>query len=430
MLLLPPALLAQTAPPEFHFTSVDEKVLQEANELDARFEKKGLIYHDAEVDAYISRVGTQLLGDSPPLENVNFRFHVIRDPMVNAFALPNGSVYVNTGLIAALRNESQLASVLGHEITHVTGRHAYIENRSIRKKNVAIDVLLAAASAGGIRGGAFGMSVWVAGQASEIFVVASAYGYSRDLERDADHGGYGLLVHAHYDGKAMIDTFEILDERIEYEPIEPFWRTHPKLRERIATAKALALEESPAHPRETAESDYFEHLAGVIRYNIGLDLESRRARTAVDRAEHLVRWAPGDAQDISLLADAYSALGAKTAKPAGEELTAAGKKENRNRVNKHTELEEEQALAATPDGRRALAENRSKAEALYKEAMQTDPKLGDPHRGLGMLYEDESKRVEAQAEYREYLKLAPPDAIDRLRIARRLEKLQSKPEGE
>ena len=68
--------------------------------------------------------------------------------MINAFALPNGSIYVNTGLLAILDNESELASVIGHEITHVMHRHAYLANRSMRKKMVAIDILQAAGTVG------------------------------------------------------------------------------------------------------------------------------------------------------------------------------------------------------------------------------------------------------------------------------------------
>ena len=119
----------------------------------------------------------------------------------------------------------------------------------------------------------------------------------------------------------------------------------------------------------------------------------------------------------------YRDLGAKTARPEGDELKSGGKKDNRKRVLKRTEEEEQKELDASVAGQRALAENRSKAESLYREAMTESPQLGGPHRGIGMLYEAESKTAEARAEYREYLTLAPADANDRERIGRRLEKL-------
>ena len=422
MLLLILAAGARSQP-QFRFTPVDETLLDQANQLDAKIARKGLLYEDPVAQAYVSGIGQQLLTGVPPQERVNFQFRIIRDSMVNAFALPNGSIYVNTGLIAAVRNEAQLASVLSHEITHVTGRHAYLENRSIRKKNVGIDVLAAAAAAAGIRSGLFGVSVVVVAETSQVFVIASAYGYSRDIERDADRGGYAMLVHASYDGKAMTDTLEILDEKIEYEPTQPFWRTHPKLQERIATSKALTLQQPATHPRETEEGDYLGHLAPVVRYNIQLDLDSRRVRTALDRAQRLVDWAPSDIRNITLLADAWAGLGAKAVKPDAEELTGRGKKENRRRLLKETAEEEQEQLAARPDGGRILSENRSKAESLYKRAIQNAPQLAEPHRGLGMLYDEETRNAEAAAEYRSYLNLAPQDAVDRLRIERRLEKV-------
>lgn len=225
----------------------------------------------------------------------------------------------------------------------------------------------------------------------------------------------------------MAEALETLDEKLEFERVEPFWKPHPKLQERIALAKEMAKTEKPPNPRDTPENYYFEQFSSVIRFNIQLDLYSRRARTAVDRAKRLVAHSPGDATSLTLLADAYRDLGAKTARPEGDELKGSGKKDNRNRVLKRTAEEEQKELGASSKGQSALAENRSKAESLYREAMEDSPQLGDPHRGRGMLYEDESKKTEAETEHREYLRLAAPDTNDRVRIERRLERLANWP---
>ena len=74
---------------------------------------------------------------------------MLRDPIPNAFALANGSIYVNSGLLAVLENEAQLASVIAHEQTHVLNRHPYLENRSYRKKSVAANILAGVGGAGG-----------------------------------------------------------------------------------------------------------------------------------------------------------------------------------------------------------------------------------------------------------------------------------------
>src|SRR5208337_2552413 len=130
----------------FHFTKVDDDLRAQANAIDAEYEKKGLVLHDPGLQAYIDSVGKQVLGDRPVPEKVTYRFLVLRDPTVNAFALPNGSVYIHTGLLALLVNEAQLASILGHETAHVYERHSYFENRSIRKKIIASEIIAAAAS--------------------------------------------------------------------------------------------------------------------------------------------------------------------------------------------------------------------------------------------------------------------------------------------
>ena len=255
-------------------------------------------------------------------------------------------------------------------------------------------------------------------------MISTVYGFSRDLERDADSSGYNRLVAADYDGAAMARSLQLLDEKLEYEPVEPFWRTHPKLQERIATAERLERSESAAKkgpPREVSETDYLDHMASVIRHNVKLDMESRRPRYAIARAQRLVNWHPDDAVNQTLLADAYRNLGAKAPRPDEEELSRRGKAAARKQVLKLTAEEEQKRLMETPAGPGVLEANRAKAESLYRDAIAVDPSLPDAHRGLGMLYQDESKFADAQREYRAYLNLAPPQVPDRLRMERRLE---------
>lgn len=423
MLLAGACVRAQDRSRVFQLSPPDEKLLAEANELDRQFEKKGLIYHDASAETFLAGIGNRLLAGETPPDLVSYKFCILRDPMVNAFALPNGSIYINTGLIAALQDEAELAAVMSHEITHVLNRHTYILNRDVRRKAVTMDVIsVAAAAASYFPGGVvYGYSLWFGADFSQALMIATVYGYSRELEAEGDAAGYARLIHAGYDGVAMVQAFQALDERIEFEPVEPFWRTHPKLQQRIATATKLSEAGNALHRRVTTTNEYFNHLAAVVRYNIGLDLDSRRARTAVDRADRLLKWNPQNAIDRTLLADAYRSLGAKTSTPAGDEESKQGKAVARKQITKLTADEEQRVLLATPAGKAALEANQTEAEALYREAIAADPRLPDPHRGLGMLYQDEGKLADAAREYRNYLDLAPREAPDRLRIERRLE---------
>ncbi len=400
---------------------MDLKLLDEANEFDRQLIIKGLVLPDPQVTAYVESVGQRLVGDQPLLR-VNFKFRVLRDPMINAFALPNGSIYVNTGLLAILENEAELASVLGHEITHVTHRHAYLFNRSLRKKTVAINVI--GMATGGYSPTVFGVALLAAGVMSEAMVASTIFGYSQEQEREADRDGLDLINRSGYNPHAMPRTFELLDERLEYEPVEGIYHSHPRLKERRDMTQELADKLSNKDQRVGSEAEYLASTAPAICYNISADLESRRARTALARAERLTRWQPQNADYLMLQADAYRVLGAKTAKPSEDELQKHGQAEARKRFFKLTEEEEQKELLAKPGGPEERRVNFEKAEKYYLEAAQRDATLADPHRGLGFLYEEQARPADAVREYRRYLELATPGALDRLRVERRANALE------
>src|ERR1041385_2380402 len=122
-----------TPPPvreEFKFGEVDLEVLEQADLLDVRFERDGLVLADESANAYLRRVGQSLIPRGLELERVSWKFRALRDPQPNALALPNGSIYVTTGLMTLVDNESQLAAIIAHELTHVMRRHTYVHNRS------------------------------------------------------------------------------------------------------------------------------------------------------------------------------------------------------------------------------------------------------------------------------------------------------------
>ncbi|HEU4769997.1 MAG TPA: M48 family metallopeptidase, partial [Pyrinomonadaceae bacterium] len=135
-----------TPPPvneQFKFGEVDLELLEQSDLLDRRLERDGLVLADESTNAYLRRIGQSLIPRGLQLEKVSWRFRALRDPQPNAFALPNGSIYVTTGLMTLLDNESQLAAIIAHEVTHVMGRHTYLHNRSSRKKFLTMNVMSA-----------------------------------------------------------------------------------------------------------------------------------------------------------------------------------------------------------------------------------------------------------------------------------------------
>src|SRR5919205_889389 len=239
---LGPAALAQkktapveaTPPPlreEFKFGEVDLEVLEQADLLDTRFERDGLVLADESANAFLRRVGQSLIPRDLGLERVSWKFRALRDPQPNAFALPNGSIYVTTGLLTLIDNESQLAAILAHELTHVMRRHTYVFNRSNRKKFLTVNVMAAVGAYA--PGGLVGAVITIVTTVAPFMMMATIYGYSRDLEREADLKGIDMMISAEYAPEEMVNVMKLLDRDIEGENIRLFYNDHPALDERI-----------------------------------------------------------------------------------------------------------------------------------------------------------------------------------------------------
>ena len=181
----------------------------------------GVIYENEASTAYVQRVMDRLF----PEFKGHIQVAVVKSPQLNAFALPNGRIYVNQGLLVRFRNEAQLATVLGHEGIHFTNRHGYQEIQS-GKDNAAFGAIA-------------GMVVPLLPQ---LMAVTSIYGFSRQMETEADVQGFARLKRAGYDVRESPKVFEHLIAEIKAEDIkEPyFFASHPKLVERVENMKKLS----------------------------------------------------------------------------------------------------------------------------------------------------------------------------------------------
>jgi predicted Zn-dependent protease len=215
------------------FTIEDEIKL--GKEFYEKLEKNNILIQDQRINTYINQLGNKVLAHSQKAP-FDFRFSVINSSAVNAFATPGGYVYVNSGLIALVEKESELASVLGHEIGHVNARHIASTIEKSQKLGIAtLAAILAGAFLGG--GGA-------ATAAVTSFSLATATSlnlkYSRENEEEADRLGISYLVSTGYDGRAMLDFLKIM-RRYEYysNSIPSYFLTHPGTDERITYIDAL-----------------------------------------------------------------------------------------------------------------------------------------------------------------------------------------------
>jgi len=213
-----------------------ERRLGESVVRDIRFREPTYL-DDPEVAEYLGALGAQLTGASTSGARYDFEFFVLRDPTVNAFALPGGFVGVHTGLISTADTESELASVLAHEIAHVTQRHISRMFGQQEKMQIPAMAALAAAVLLGRHRPDLGAGAAAAAQAG---AVQAALGYSRDFEREADRVGLQTLEAAGFDTRAMPAFFEKMQKstRVSDDASVPgYLRTHPVTTERIADAQ-------------------------------------------------------------------------------------------------------------------------------------------------------------------------------------------------
>jgi hypothetical protein len=272
----------------------------------------------------------------------------------------------------------------------------------------------------------FGASVQLAAMIGSDVIVATIYGYSREMEHQADSDGLAAMTAASYDPNAMARSFELLDHdsTLEYEPILGFYRDHPKLSDRREFAAQFASAHTAGAFVTGDPRTYLDNVSAAICYEIGADLSSRRERTAVDRAARLSATFPDNPKYKVLLADSYRALGAKTKAPTDEERTHHGQAEHRKEYFSMTPEEEQKKLREKPEGQSALRDNEAMAEQLYKSVIQSSPNDAAAHSGLGFLFEQESKFNEAALEYQAYLQMESGTSMDHLRIQRRLAAVQ------
>jgi beta-barrel assembly-enhancing protease len=417
---------AQETPGPFKFTKIDLELLAKVNQADEELDRKGLVFDDPAATAYIEEIGKKVIPEAP-LENVHWRFRILREAQPNAFALPNGTIYVHTGLLAALQNEAQLAGILGHEVTHVVNRHSYLENRSARKKMATANIF---AAMGGAAGGVGG----IAGAASRIvlervvpsLILSTIYGYSRELEHEADVYGLKAMARNGYSPDQMGATFELLKSGYEVQlekEARGLYTDHPRLDERIKyvseMAEKLAIQGEPI----VHAGEYSRQMERVMRHDVPLEILIGRERTAVGVAIRLTELDPENAENAYLLGEAYRSLGGRAFRPAPEELTDSAKSATRKQLGKMTLLEYDTALMATPEGKKAWSENVKSAEAAYGRALAIDPGYARAVCGKASLYDEDGRSAEALEGYRKYLELAPK-AMDVYRVKKRIEVLE------
>jgi len=235
-------------------TAEDRQLWQEADGAEARMLEQERLHRDPKLEAYLMNVVSRLLPETLRPASASIRVHVVEDPELMAKAAPNGAIFVSTGLLTALRNEAQIASVLGHELTHFLARHASKQQLADQQSGSTVRRMQV----------------------------------SRGLEREADEVSSWLVQDAGYDLVEFERAYEIISREGEPSDVDGAWLSHPVPPVRMNIIRRIV--EGRKSGGEVAVERYDEAVVDVLLVSaeIGLDrFDVDSAKEALDR--HLAR---------------------------------------------------------------------------------------------------------------------------------------------
>ena len=264
------------------FYSLDREVAL-GRELSAEVEQSARLVTDPIITEYVNRIGQNLVRNSDA--RVPFTIKVLDTDEVNAFALPGGFFYVNSGLILAADNEAELAGVMAHEIAHVAARHATKNMTRAQIWNMASIPLI-------FIGGPVAYAI------SEVAGLAVPLGFlkfSRDAEREADLLGLQYDYAAGYDPEAFVEFFEKLklDEKKKQNIIAKAFATHPMNADRIKAAQDEIRQYLPDRPEYVVDTSEFENVKTRL-YSLENGRHLGGAKSEPGRPVLLKRTSTGD----------------------------------------------------------------------------------------------------------------------------------------
>ena len=338
----------------FKLQKDEQRLLNRSREATGALERSGLLVADPALEAYLNKIYRKLLPTDVHADYLQPRIRVIRQPETNAFALPNGQLYISTAMLTVMDNEAQLAAVIGHEMTHVLERHALKVKRSTANKAALFH------------------SVSLIGPLASVAAVSSISGYSRSVEKEADLGGFKAMRAHGYDLRQAALVYDNLLQFNRDEKIHEafFFSTHPALATRAANAQRY-LKENPEQTGGVIGDKIFkEKTKQVVRDTIALWLHNGMFLSASRYAKRYIRDFPGDGYGYYL---------------KGEVLRQRQEK-NPVAASAHTD---EEVLKA------------------YTTALKKTPGLAAAYRGQGMILQKMGRLAAAKKAYQNYLKLKP-----------------------
>lgn len=258
-----------------------EKEIALGKQLAQEVERQAKVVTDPIIAEYVNRVGQNLVRNSDA--KVPFTIKVLDSEEVNAFALPGGFFFVNSGLILKAETEAELAGVMGHEIAHVAARHG---TRQATRGQIAQIGMIAASIAI-----PYGWTGYAIRQGAGLAIPMGFLTFSRAQEREADHLGLQYMYKAGYDPIAFVDFFEKIESLEKMKPgsISKIFATHPMTDDRIKAAQEEIQKDLAPKPEYVVSTSEFNDVKARLMMLHG----RRKLDTNSDPSRPTLRRAPG-----------------------------------------------------------------------------------------------------------------------------------------
>jgi predicted Zn-dependent protease len=251
----------------------DEKELQkDADWFERKFEKGSFFHKDPDLEAYLNGLVQKLLPPGIETQTLKPRIRIIKSPRLDAFASPNGAIYVCTGILVNMENEAQLATILGHELVHILKRHTLKKQSTIPQ-------------------------------------------YSQEMEKEADEEGLRAIARAGFDPKEAPKALEHLIEERNSEKIEgsSSLASHPPIRERIENYRTIirmpALQVLTAANPVIGCEEFEKRIGGLLLDNAVKDMDLGRFKLARKAIERRLRQNSQDPRAYFLMGELYRKSG-------------------------------------------------------------------------------------------------------------------------
>lgn len=236
-----------------NFYSIEQEMAM-GKQLATEVQKQSRMVDDPILGEYINRLGQNLARNSDA--KIPITFQIIDSDSVNAFTLPGGYIFVNTGLIRLAETEAELAGAIAHEIGHSAARHTTRQQTRAQIANLATIPLI-------LLGGWTGYAVR---QGAGIGIPMAFLSFSRGFEKEADLLGLEYMYKAGYDPNAAIDIFERIQSLEKTKPgaVEKIFGTHPMTEDRIAVTQKNINEILPPKPEYVVNTSEFNEMRGRV----------------------------------------------------------------------------------------------------------------------------------------------------------------------